>query len=311
MTATTGNAATDGPEAGGAQAATAAAPRTTTPIVRVSVPRRTATSEFRAIKIVWRRELIRYFKDRLRMMTTLVQPLLFLFVLGSGLQNLASAGTHGVSLRTFIYPGILCIAVMFTAMFSAASIVWDREFGFLREMMVAPVRRSSIVIGKCLGGATVAGLQGVIVICLAGVVHVPYDPVMILEIFALQLLLAFSITAFGVMIAVRIKQMQSFMGVMQMVVMPLFFISGALFPAAGLPLWLSILNRLDPLTYAVDPMRRLVFNHLSISPAARRVLDPGITWWGWHVPVVLEVMVIVALGLGMLGIAIWEFSRTE
>jgi ABC-2 type transport system permease protein len=280
-------------------------------VVRVSVPERSFGSELRAIKIVWRRELIRFRADRLRMITSLVQPLLFLFVLGAGLQQLSRAGTHGVELKTFIYPGILCIAVMFTAMFSAASIVWDREFGFLREMMVAPVRRSSIVIGKCLGGATVAGFQGVIVICLAGLVHVPYAPLLIIEIFVLQLLLAFAITAFGVMIAVRIKQMQSFMGVMQMVVMPMFFISGALFPVAGLPGWLTVLNRLDPLTYAVDPMRRIVFNHLSISPAARHALDPGVTWWGWHVPTVLEAGVIVALGLVMLGIAIWEFSATE
>ena len=119
-------------------------------------------SELRAIKIVWRRELIRFRADKLRIITSLVQPLLFLFVLGAGLQGLARAGTHGVALKTFIYPGILCISVMFTAMFSAASIVWDREFGFLREMMVAPIRRSSIVIGKCLGGATVAGFQGLI-----------------------------------------------------------------------------------------------------------------------------------------------------
>jgi ABC-2 type transport system permease protein len=280
-------------------------------IVRVNVPKRSFASELRAIKIVWRRELIRFRADRIRMATSLVQPLLFLFVLGSGLQGLARAGTHGVQLKTFIYPGILCIAVMFTAMFSAASIVWDREFGFLREMMVAPVRRSSIVIGKCLGGATVAGFQGVIVICLAGLVHVPYDPLLLLGIFALQLLLAFSITAFGVMIAVRIKQMQSFMGVMQMIVMPMFFISGALFPVSGLPGWLAVLNRLDPLTYAVDPMRRLVFNHLSVSPAARHALDPGVTWWGWHVPGLLEAGVIAVLGLVMLAIAIWEFSATE
>jgi len=227
------------------------------------------------------------------------------------LQRLSSSGTHGVDLKTFIYPGILCITVLFTAMFSAASIVWDREFGFLREMMVAPVRRSSIIIGKCLGGASVAGIQGVIVICLAGIVHVPYDPVMILAVFVLQLLLAFTITAFGVMIAVRIKQMQSCMGVMQMVVTPMFFISGARFPVSGLPGWLTVLNRLDPLTYAVDPMRRIVFSHLSISPAARRALDPGITWWGWHVPALVEAAMIVALGLVMLGVAIWEFSSTE
>ena len=199
------------------------------------MPQRSVRSELRAIRIVWRRELIRFRADKLRMITSLIQPLLFLFVLGAGLQSLSRAGTHGVALKTFIYPGILCISVMFTAMFSAASIVWDREFGFLREMMVAPVRRSSIVIGKCLGGASVAGFQGLLIICLAGLVSVPYTPLLLLGIFALQLLLAFAITAFGVMIAVRIKQMQSFMGVMQMIVMPMFFISGALFPVAGLP----------------------------------------------------------------------------
>jgi ABC-2 type transport system permease protein len=280
-------------------------------VIRVRVPPRSFWSELRAIKIVWKRELIRFWKDRIRIVTALVQPLLFLFVLGSGLQQLSAASTHGVDLKTFIYPGILCIAVMFTAMFSAASIVWDREFGFLREMMVAPVRRSSIVIGKCIGGATVASFQGVIVLALAGAVHVPYDPTLILGVFFLQLLLAFSITAFGVMVAVRIKQMQSFMGVMQMIVMPLFFISGALFPVANLPGWLTVLNRIDPLTYAVDPMRRLVFNHLDLSPAAKAALDPGVTWWGWRVPTLLEAAVIVALVLTMLGIAIWEFSATE
>jgi ABC-2 type transport system permease protein len=167
------------------------------------------------------------------------------------------------------------------------------------------------VIGKCLGGATVASFQGVILICLAGAVHVPYDPVLILGIFGLQLLLAFSITAFGVMVAARIKQMQSFMGVMQMIVMPMFFLSGALFPVANLPAWLAVLNRIDPLTYAVDPMRRLVFNHLDISESARKALDPGVTWWGWHVPTLLEATVVLVLGLSMLGVAIWEFNTTE
>jgi ABC-2 type transport system permease protein len=280
-------------------------------VIRVRVPPRSWRSELRAMRIVWRRELIRFRNDRIRIVTALVQPLLFLFVLGSGLQQLSSASTHGVDLKTFIYPGILCIAVMFTAMFSAASLVWDREFGFMREMMVAPIRRSSIIIGKCLGGATVASLQGVILLCLAWAVHVPYSVTLILGVLALQLLLAFSITAFGLMVAARIKQMQAFMGVMQMVIMPMFFISGALFPVAGLPAWLAFLNRIDPLTYAVDPMRRLVFNHLDISDAARSALDPGVTWWGWHVPALLEAAVVLVLGLVMLGIAIWEFNATE
>src|SRR5205823_10799754 len=180
-------------------------------VARVWVPARSARSEARAIKVVWKRELVRFSRDRLRIVTSLVQPFLFLFVLGTGLSRLASAGTHGVNLRTFVYPGVLCLAVMFTAMFSAASLVWDREFGFLREMMVAPVARGSLVLGKCLGGATVAGFQGVIVICLAGLVGVPYADTLVLEIFALQLLLAFTITSFGVMVAARVSQVQSFM----------------------------------------------------------------------------------------------------
>jgi ABC-2 type transport system permease protein len=282
-----------------------------TPVARVHVPARSLAGDLRAIKIVWQREMIRFSRDRMRMVTSLLQPLLFLFVLGSGLSRLASAGTHGVDLRTFVYPGVLAMAVMFTAIFSAASIVWDREFGFLREMLVAPVRRGSIVLGKCFGGATVAGLQGLIVIAMAGLVHVPYAPAMLVEVVALQVLLAFSITAFGVMAAARITQMQSFMALTQMLVMPMFFISGALFPVAALPVWLTVLNRIDPLTYAVDPMRRAVFAHLDISPAARAALDPGVTWFGWRVPGLLEAGVVALLGAIMLGIAIWEFNRAE
>jgi ABC-2 type transport system permease protein len=178
-------------------------------------------------------------------------------------------------------------------------------------MMVAPVRRGSIIVGKALGGATVSSFQGITLILLAPFVHVPWKPVMIVGILAIQALLAFSITAFGLMVAVRIKQMQSFMGVMQLIVMPMFFISGALFPVVGLPIWLGILNRIDPLTYAVDPMRRLVFDNLDVAPAARHALDPGLTWWGWHVPSLVELGVVLLLGLVMLSIAIWEFASTE
>ncbi len=280
-------------------------------IARVHVPARGVRSELRAIRVVWKRELIRFSRDRLRILTSLMQPFLFLFVLGTGLTRLAAGGTHGVNLRTFVYPGVLCLAVMFTAMFSAASLVWDREFGFLREMMVAPVRRSSLVLGKCLGGATVAGFQGVIVLCLAGLVGVPYAASLIAEVFGLQLLLAFAITTFGVMVAARITQMQSFMALMQMAIMPMYFLSGALFPVSGLPRWLAILNRLDPLTYAVDPMRRAVFAHLNISAAARHALAPGVSLWGWRVPGLVEAAIIALLGAAMLAIAIAEFSAAE
>ena len=281
------------------------------PVARVRISTSTTGSEFRAIKIVLQRELVRFFSDRLRMVTALVQPFLFLFILGSGLSRLTQSSTGGLSLRTFLYPGILGMAVMFTAMFSAASIVWDREFGFMREMLVAPVRRSSIVIGKCLGGAIVASFQGVIVIAIAGLVGVPYDVTLLLTVFGMQLLLAFTLTAFGVMVAARVKQMQSFMALTQMLVLPLYFLSGAMFPASHLPTWLTVLNRIDPLTYAIDPMRKIVFDHLSLTPAVRARLDPGITWGGWHVPVALEVGVVALLGVVMLAVAIVEFSHTE
>jgi ABC-2 type transport system permease protein len=281
------------------------------PIARVHVPPRSVKGDLRAVRIVWQREMIRFTKDKLRIVTSLVQPFLFLFVLGTGLSHLASAGTHGVNLRTFVYPGVLCMAVLFTAMFSAASLVWDREFGFLREMMVAPVRRSALVLGKVLGGATVACFQGIVVLCLAGAVGVPYDPLLIVEVFALQLGLAFAITAFGVMVAARIRQIQAFMAITQMVMLPMYFLSGAIYPVSGLPQWLTILNRIDPMTYAVDPMRRIVFDHLTISPVARRVLDPGVTWWGWHVPALLEAGVVLAIGLLCLGVAVLEFSGRD
>ena len=131
------------------------------------------------MKTICRRELIRFASNRTQMAMALIQPLLFLFVLGSGLESLSAASTGGVDLKTFIFPGILGMTVLFTSIFSAASLVWDRELGFLREMLVAPVSRSSIIVGKCLGGAIIAASQGILVLALAGLVGVPYDPVLI------------------------------------------------------------------------------------------------------------------------------------
>jgi ABC-2 type transport system permease protein len=286
--------------------------RDLTELIRVAVPERSIRADLRAVSIVWRRELIRFRSDRLRAVTSLVQPVLFLFILGTGLSRLAGRGLpSGVDFQTFIYPGVLAMSVLFTAIFSAASIVWDREFGFLREMLVAPVRRWAIVIGKCLGGATVATFQGVIFLALAGVAHVPYDPVLLLTLVGELLLLSFTLTAFGVMMAARIKQIQAFMALTQMFVLPLFFLSGALYPLNGLPSWLTVLTRIDPLTYIVDPMQRAVFAHLAVSPQALNVLSPGVTWAGWLVPLGLSLAMVAAMGLAMLGIAIAEFRKTE
>jgi ABC-2 type transport system permease protein len=282
-----------------------------TDVIAARIPERSWRSEARAVKVVAQRELLRFVGNRAQMAMWAIQPLLFLFVLGSGLQSLSEASTHGVDLKTFMFPGVLCITVVFTGMLSAASLVWDRELGFLNEFLVAPVSRTSILLGKCLGGSLIAVSQAVVILALAPLVDVPYDPVLILGALGLVMLLALTITSFGLLIAVSIKQAQTFTSTMQLLVIPMYFLSGALYPVSGLPAWLGVLNRIDPITYAVDPMRRLVFDHLDISAAARATLDPGVTWFGWRVPTALEVGMLAALGVGMMALAIARFSRTE
>jgi ABC-2 type transport system permease protein len=294
------------------EAAAPAAGAPLTEAIRVAVPESGFRQDLRATGIVWRRELIRFRTDRLRAVTSLIQPLLFLFILGTGLGSLAGRSLPpGIAFHTFIYPGVVAMGVLFTAIFSAGSIVWDREFGFLREMLVAPVKRGAIVLGKCLGGATVATFQGIIVLALAGLAGVPYNPVLIITLIGELLLLSFTLTAFGVMMAARIKQFQAFMALTQMLVLPLFFLSGALYPLTGLPTWLTVLTRIDPLTYIVAPMRRAVFSHLNISPAAMNALAPGVTWGGWVVPLGLSLGIVALMGAVMAGIAIAEFNKTE
>lgn len=285
-------------------------------IVRVRVPERSVMHDLRAVKIVLHRELIRFWRDRMRMIGGLMQPVLWLLVMGTGLSNLMTRGPGGASgahvdLKTFIYPGVCAMSVMFTAMFSAGSIVWDREFGFLREMLVAPVSRTAIVVGKCFGGALVATAQGAVIVALAGLAHVPYDPLLMLILLGEMFLGAFALTGFGIMMAARMKSMQSFFGLMQMAMMPMMFLSGALYPLNGLPAWLSVLTRFNPLTYAVDPLRQAVFAHLTVPAPIMTRFNPGVSWNGWHVPVGLELGLVAAMGVGLLGIAIAEFRRAE
>jgi len=263
-------------------------------IIRVQTPEGGLRHDLRAVRVVWQREMIRFTRDRLRIITSLIQPVLFLFVLGTGLSTITNGTARNVNFRTFMYPGALSMAVLFTAMFSAASIVWDREFGFLREMLVAPVSRWSIVVGKCFGGATTAALQGVIILAFAGLVGVPYSLSLMLIVFGELLLLAFTLTAFGVMTAARIQQFQSFMALNQMLLMPLFFLS-----------------RVDPLTYAVDPIRRAVFDHLDVPAPVLARLNPGLTWGTWRVPTALELLIVAAMGIMMLAIAIWQFRSAD
>jgi ABC-2 type transport system permease protein len=285
---------------------------TTTVAPSVRVAGGTFADDVRAMKMVWKRELIRFFRNRIRIFTSLMQPILFLFVLGSGLGGITAGVTGHFNFKTFIFPGVLAMAVLFTAIFSAISIVWDREFGFLREMLVAPVRRSALVVGKCLGGATVATGQGIVMLALAGAVGVPYNPVLLLTLVGELLLVALALTSFGVMAASRMQEVESFQVVMQFFVLPMFFLSGAFFPLSSIPVWLKALAVVDPLSYGVDPMRRAVFSHLrNVSPKTMKTLAPGLHWNGWRVPTLLELAIIAAMGVVMISIAIWQFSKAD
>lgn len=271
--------------------------------------------EARAALVVWQRELIKFGKDRARMLAALVQPLLFLMVLGVGLGSLVGAGGGqaggSVPFTAFLFPGVLAMSVGFSASFSGISMVWDREFGFLREMLVAPVSTTAILLGKCVGGATVAALQTVALLALAGLVGVPYHPVLMLQLLGLLFLNAFMIVALGLVLAARVKQVQSAFPLVQMIITPLIFLSGALFPLSGLPGWLTALTHVNPMTYAVEPMRSVVFDHLGADPVTRARFDPGIFWGEFAVPVWLQVVLVAVSSVVLLGAAVALFARTD
>ncbi|MEQ4720126.1 ABC transporter permease [Nonomuraea sp. B19D2] len=279
-------------------------------------PRRPATRyglayDLRTIRTVFRREAIRFANDQKRAMSVLLQSVLWLFVMGAGLSALTPTVTDTVDMRTFLFPGVIAMSVIQTSMSSAASVVWDREFGFLREMLVAPVRRGSIVIGKVLGGAVLATAEGVVLLAMAGLVGVPYHPLLLLALLGGMFLAAFLVTAFGVMVAARIGGMESFLGVMQLAIMPLMFMSGALFPVARLPGWLAALTTVNPLTYAVDPLRRAVFAFVDAPPDLAALYNPGISWAGWAVPVWVELLLVGGAATVFLWLAVVQFNRVD
>jgi ABC-2 type transport system permease protein len=195
--------------------------------------------------------------------------------------------------------------------FSAISIVWDREFGFLREMLVAPISSSSIVVGKCLAGALIATVQSMLLIALGGAVGVPYRVGLIAGLLGIVFLTSFAMTAFGLVLAARVKSVQTLMPLVQMLSLPLTFLSGSLYPLGkGVPTWLDVVSRFNPLTYAVTASRATVFHFLPADSPTRK-LAFNLTWNGWAVPTWLDVVVIAGIGLLLLSIACAMFSRTE
>ena len=270
------------------------------PLLRGGIER-----DLRAVRVVWHREILRFVKDRPRLVAGLVQPVLYLFVMGTGISAMIPV-THGVPFRTFLFPGVLCMAVLFTSFFSAGSLVHDRELGFMREMMVAPVRRGAILVGKCLGGTTAGTFQGVLMLIIGAIGGVRTTPELVATLLFEVVVVSFAITALGLALATRVRSIQAFMAIMQVVLFPMFFASGALYPIEDLPGWLEILTRLDPLTYAVTPFRRAV-----LDAAGQGALAPAVTWGTFRVPTWLDVVVVAALALIALRSAARAFSRTD
>jgi ABC-2 type transport system permease protein len=216
---------------------------------------------------MWLRELKRYFRSRSRMIGSLGQPLLFLLALGYGLGSVFQKAGQGNYIN-FLAPGIIGMSIIFTSIFSGIQVIWDRQFGFLKETMVAPVSRFNIMIGRTLGGATIATFQGIIVLCLALLPGFrPYNWFLVLPTILVMLLVGLLFTALGTGIASQLEDMQGFQLIMNFLVMPLFFLSGSLFPLAGLPAALVLITKIDPLSYGIDAFRILLSNsgHYSLS----------------------------------------------
>jgi ABC-2 type transport system permease protein len=266
--------------------------------------------ELRTTGMVWLRELIRFERTRTRILSGLIQPVLFLIVLGYGMSGLVGT-TAGFDFKKFMFPGIMAMSVVTTAIFSGMSIVWDREFGFLREMLVAPTSRASLALGKTAGGASVAAVQGTIMLILAPLIGVHLTAVLVLEIIGLELLMAIALTAFGVFVASHIERMEGFQVVMQMLLFPMIFLSGALFPLNGLPGWLEVLTRINPLTYAVAPLRQVVFAAQNMPAAARKRFPATVELFGHTLSISTEIAIVVVFAVIFITLAIRGFSRTE
>ena len=206
------------------------------------------------IYILWLRQLRRYWRSRARIIGSLGQPLLFLIALGFGFGPVYQKAGGGDYIE-FLVPGVIAMGILFTAIFSGMEIIWDRQFGFLKETLVAPVSRMTIMLGRTLGGATVATVQGLIVLLLTLLVGFRPDPLLLLPAILIMFLIALLFTALGTGIASVIQDFQGFHLIMNFLVMPLFFLSGALFPLEGLPTVIAIISRIDPLTYGVDALR--------------------------------------------------------
>ncbi|MEU5460612.1 ABC transporter permease [Streptomyces althioticus] len=261
----------------------------------------------RPYALLWRREMTRLRHNPLRLVMGLVTPLLFLVVLGTGLE--AASSTLGKAqlndYRAYLFPGALVMSVQAPAIAVGISLVWDRRLGMLRQMLVSPFPRSSIVLGLALGGATTGVVYGLALLAVGGIAGVRYTP-MLLVVLVELLLVSLLFTSFGLLAAVTIRQVDTFQIVVNLSLMPLMFFSGAMFPPNGLPGWLDTVVKLNPLTYGVDAVRRTLPGPDVLTSEQTRLMLGD-----WNPPVYAELGVLAALTAAVLGLATYRFSRTQ
>ncbi|MFI6585587.1 ABC transporter permease [Embleya sp. NPDC050493] len=260
----------------------------------------------RTIRVMWYREVLRLRRTPVRVVFALMSPLLFLLVLGTGLTSAMESAGDDADYRVYLVPGVLLMAIQVPAVNTGVSIVWDRQAGFLREMLVAPVRRSALLTGICLGGTTVAVLHGILMLVFTASMGISVRPHLLALVLLELVVIAFTLTAGGILAAVCLERAETFQAVVGIALMPLLFLSGALFPVSGLPGWLNGAVLANPMSYGVDAMRRTL-------PTGNfeNVAESGPHWWGWQPPVVLEIAGLALLACLTLTIAARRFSRIE
>ena len=269
----------------------------------------------KVIYTIWLREFKTFMREKFRIVAMVGQPLLYLLVLGKGITaGMSLRGAADIDYLRFMYPGIIGMSILFTSIFSSISIIWDREFGFLKEVLVAPVPRWAVAMGKCFGGATVSMIQSVILIMMAPLVGISLSLTVIVELLILAFLISFAVTSIGVIIASRMESMQSFQMVMNFLVMPLYFLSGAMFPMASAPGWMKSLMMADPLTYGVDALRNVVFSEtmITVGNAVQQPLVDAARAAGlirWSLSFDVAVMTVAAMALAAAGA--WVFSKSN
>ena len=261
-------------------------------------------NNLRGVYIIWYRDMLRFWRDKMRLAGSIILPLLFLFVFGSGLSGMMGVLGPGVNFAQFIFPGIIGMTVLMSSFMAGVSVVWDREFGFLKEVLVAPISRASVAVGKTLGAATVALIQGTIILLFAPLIGVSLSPGTVLVLLPLMFLLATAVGSFGVLLATRIRTMEAFQAVMQMLLFPMIFLSGVFFPLQGVPAWMSILTKINPATYGIATIRQVTLGETSGSTFGLNLLGHTMSLWD-------NVTVLAAFGAVMILLAMRSFSRQD